>query len=265
MSVPSDGLTAWLLERGCTAHILQPQEPVEIAFTRSLYANDVAYSLLFLDRSQTSVAVTMNQRYSRSVIVFSRYWYERAAQHFFPADPRLDEKLTRVATQFQQVQVDGKAHVTQAVKTEGPVVVGPGAVIGRPGFGFAREGKNIIRHQHSGVVTLGAGVEVGANACIDRAMFDATTIGHHVKLDNLVHVAHNVTLGDRVCIAANTTISGHAQVGEDTWIGPNVFVKEGVRIGKNALIGGGSVVVSDVPDNEVWCGNPARKLRERLA
>ena len=36
----------------------------------------------------------------------------------------------------------------------------------------------------------------------------------------------------------------------------------GVRIGKNAVIGAGSVVTKDIPDNVVAVGNPCRVLRE---
>jgi acetyltransferase-like isoleucine patch superfamily enzyme len=35
------------------------------------------------------------------------------------------------------------------------------------------------------------------------------------------------------------------------------------RIGKNAVIGAGSVVANDIPDNEVWAGNPAKKIKMR--
>jgi acetyltransferase-like isoleucine patch superfamily enzyme len=35
----------------------------------------------------------------------------------------------------------------------------------------------------------------------------------------------------------------------------------GVTIGSNVVIGGGSVVVKDVPDNSVAVGNPCRVIR----
>jgi len=36
----------------------------------------------------------------------------------------------------------------------------------------------------------------------------------------------------------------------------------GVTIGRNAMIGAGSVVTKDIPDNELWLGNPARFKRK---
>lgn len=37
-----------------------------------------------------------------------------------------------------------------------------------------------------------------------------------------------------------------------------------VRIGENAIVGAGSVVTKDIPDNEIWAGNPARFIRKRI-
>lgn len=50
-------------------------------------------------------------------------------------------------------------------------------------------------------------------------------------------------------------------VGNDVWFGGSVKVMPGVTIGDNVVIGSGSVVVSDIPDNVVAVGNPCRVLR----
>ena len=46
------------------------------------------------------------------------------------------------------------------------------------------------------------------------------------------------------------------------WIGAGVQVMPGVTIGSNVVIGGGSVVVKDIPDNSVAVGNPCKAFRE---
>ncbi|GAB6096931.1 hypothetical protein JCM14469_31840 [Desulfatiferula olefinivorans] len=48
---------------------------------------------------------------------------------------------------------------------------------------------------------------------------------------------------------------------ENVWIGDSVIVCKGVTIGKNSIIGAGSVVVSDIPENTIAVGNPARVVR----
>ena len=50
-------------------------------------------------------------------------------------------------------------------------------------------------------------------------------------------------------------------MGSNVWIGAGVHVMPGVTIGSNVVIGGGSVVVKDIPDNSVAVGNPCRVIR----
>ncbi|WP_265101884.1 DapH/DapD/GlmU-related protein, partial [Vibrio owensii] len=48
------------------------------------------------------------------------------------------------------------------------------------------------------------------------------------------------------------------------WIGANVVVLPGVSIGFGAVVGAGSVVTKDVPENTVVVGNPARVVKENI-
>lgn len=54
-------------------------------------------------------------------------------------------------------------------------------------------------------------------------------------------------------------------VGNDVWIGAHVCVLPGVSIGNNCVIGAGSVVCKDIPDNSVAVGNPCRVIRQITA
>ena len=51
------------------------------------------------------------------------------------------------------------------------------------------------------------------------------------------------------------------RVGNNVWFGANVTVVPGVTIGDNCVIGAGSVVVKDIPDNSLAVGNPCRVIR----
>jgi len=46
------------------------------------------------------------------------------------------------------------------------------------------------------------------------------------------------------------------------WIGANVVIMPGVTIGENSVIGAGSVVTKDIPDNVVAFGTPCKVYRE---
>lgn len=139
-----------------------------------------------------------------------------------------------------------------------------GAVIGNEGFGFERDEKgDLFRFPQLGRVIIADGVEVGSNTTIDRGALSDTVIGRNTKINNLVHIAHNVRIGANVAITAQVDISGSSVIGGDVWIGPGSTIRDHVTIGDNAYVGIGSNVVKDIPEDEVWCGNPARKLRDR--
>ena len=50
-------------------------------------------------------------------------------------------------------------------------------------------------------------------------------------------------------------------IGDNVYIAANATVIGSVNIGNNVIIGAGSMVVTDIPDNSVAVGNPARVIR----
>jgi len=52
------------------------------------------------------------------------------------------------------------------------------------------------------------------------------------------------------------------KIGNDCWFGANVTVLPGVTIGNGCVIGAGSVVTKDIPDNSLAYGNPCRVIRQ---
>ena len=53
-------------------------------------------------------------------------------------------------------------------------------------------------------------------------------------------------------------------VGADVWIGARAIIRSGVRIGSGAIIGAGAVITSDVPEYEIHCGVPGRRVKDRF-
>ena len=88
-----------------------------------------------------------------------------------------------------------------------------------------------------------------------------------------------VRIGDNVLMGPNVAIytAGHPihpdsrnsgyeygidiTIGDNVWIGGNTCIMPGVTIGRNAVIGAGSVVIKDIPDNAIAVGNPCRVVR----
>lgn len=52
-------------------------------------------------------------------------------------------------------------------------------------------------------------------------------------------------------------------IGNNVWIGYGTQVLGGVVIGDNSIIGAGSIVTKNIPDNEVWAGVPAKFIKKR--
>ncbi|HMZ65937.1 MAG TPA: acyltransferase [Leptospiraceae bacterium] len=52
-------------------------------------------------------------------------------------------------------------------------------------------------------------------------------------------------------------------IGNGCWFGHGVKIIKGVTIGNNVIIGGGSVVIDDIPDNAIAVGVPAKVIKYR--
>jgi UDP-3-O-[3-hydroxymyristoyl] glucosamine N-acyltransferase len=145
-------------------------------------------------------------------------------------------------------------------------IIHSGAVIGADGFGFEMAGGRYHKVPQVGTVELGDNVEIGANACVDRATLGTTVIGEGTKLDNMVHIAHNCRIGRHVVIAAQTGLAGGVTVGDYAIVGGQVGVGDKARIESKAVIGSGAGILTSkiVRAGEPVWGTPARPLRQYL-
>ena len=118
----------------------------------------------------------------------------------------------------------------------------------------------LVRINSLGNVLIGDGVEIGANAVIDRGTIASTVIGDGSKLDNLVHVAHNVTIGRSCLICAQVGFGGSAVLGDRVFLAGQVGVGDHVVVGSDVVVAGKSGVSSNVPSGRIMMGNPAMKM-----
>ncbi len=84
------------------------------------------------------------------------------------------------------------------------------------------------------------------------------TIGNHCGIGLDCIIGHDVTVEDHVWLGPRVTILSRVRVKEGATIGAGAVIKDRLTIGKHSLVGLGSVVISDVPDNVTVMGNPAR-------
>ena len=130
---------------------------------------------------------------------------------------------------------------------------------------------NLFKSYKSLYLTQNAYIKNGNNSSVGEVFY---TNYNFVLLDFAEFIA-----GNNVFFAPNCTVNSNIiefdeskkefsikpkpiKIGDNVWIASNVYIKGGVTIGNNATIGAGSVVDSNIPENCVVLGNPAKVFRK---
>ena len=111
------------------------------------------------------------------------------------------------------------------------------------------------------------------------------TIGDNVGMSDATITCHEkITIGNNVLIGVGAQIrdtDNHSLnpqdrltgldwknkknapivIKDNVFIGAYSFILKGVTIGENSIVGAASIVTKDIPANEIWAGNPARKIK----
>ena len=131
-------------------------------------------------------------------------------------------------------------------------------------IGFLKRIKDFVAGEQNLDKLIRRGLSVGKNftrmsgVIIDPSHCWHITIGDNVVLAPRVHVlAHDASTK----VFVNYTRVANTVIGNNVFVGAGTIILPGVTIGNNVVIGAGSVVVSDIPDESVVVGNPARVVK----
>lgn len=106
---------------------------------------------------------------------------------------------------------------------------------------------------------IGKGNFIGRNSCINYN----SNLGDNVIVNTSSVVEHDSIIENGVHIGPGAVICGGVRIRKQSFIGANSIIRENIIIGKNVIIGAGSVVVSNIPDNSIYYGNPAKFRNEK--
>ena len=150
---------------------------------------------------------------------------------------------------------------------------------------FRGKGKVVLGNDVIINSSVKSNVTAGDRTCILVKKGAALSIGDGARISNARIVAtDSVEIGQRVFIGAGAKIfdtdfhpicykervenknelAAHrpVEIKDGAFIGAETIILKGVTVGVHSVIGAGSVVTKDVPDFEIWAGNPAKKIKD---
>lgn len=158
------------------------------------------------------------------------------------------ESLNRFIADFRNIEIviavgepSKRALLAEKIKKVNlnlTTIIDPSAIISPT----ARIGKGSIVASHS---------IIASNAILDENIL--------INVNSII--GHDIRVKRDTVISSKVNIGGSSVIGERSFLGMGCSIKEKLTIGNDTIIGMGSIVHSDIPDEVIALGNPARPMR----
>ncbi len=170
-------------------------------------------------------------------------------------------RLRLYGAEFSDLRAVGRPRIT--VRGGGRLTIGPGFRMNSRFYGNSLSVTPCAIHVGEGA-TLSIGRNVGISSCFITAA-ESVTIEDNVKIGGGCYIMdtdfHSLDPAARLDRTTDRPLTAPVVIRENAFIGAASIILKGVTIGRNSVVGAGSVVCRDIPDNELWAGNPARFIR----
>lgn len=162
--------------------------------------------------------------------------------------------------EHKDVRIHGKIYI----KNNGKISIGKNVYInssiqanmlGSSSFSALVCGKN-------GIIKIGNNVGISnTSITAHKAVIidDNVLIGNGCKIFDTDF--HQIDSNKRIQNDDNSILCAEIKIGKNVFVGTGSVILKGVVIGENSIIGAQSVVTKSVPPNEIWAGNPAKKIK----
>jgi len=168
----------------------------------------------------------------------------------------------KLSDNYRQMSGEPILHQALMIKGEGKVIVGEKVQIGfELSAGFWNTYAYFDLRGANSQINIGDGVILNNNASFNA---DGATID--IGKGTVTGMNLSIMTSDGHGLSPETRHTGSfprlsVSIGEQVFIGDNVMIIKGVTIGNHSVIGAGSVVTSDIPENVIAAGNPCRVIR----
>ena len=115
-------------------------------------------------------------------------------------------------------------------------------------------------------VIIGKNVQIGFGVVMMAGVIvnPLAKIGNFTFFATGSQIEHDCQIYDYASVSAGSIMGGYVSIGKFSAITLGVTILDRLKIGENSVIGSGSLVLKDIPDNVLAHGNPINKIRARL-
>jgi len=179
--------------------------------------------------------------------------------------------------------IEDGAQISNDVTIGAYTIIGPNVIIGKgttieshtviDGYTTIGEDNHIFSHAVLGTIPQDLKyngektyLKIGNNNTIREHTFINTgtagggydtVIGNNNLIMGHVHMGHDCIIGNDIIIANSTVLAGHVEIANNAVIGGISAIHQFCKVGEFAMIGGGSILVQDIPPYCVCEGNRA--------